>query len=86
MTRYEYRERIKELKEQAKLLRQVVKMYQASEYIDGLALDAYKQGMWKCLGIMPTSVEKIVILSEVTAKIDYVNRQYDEHFPVKKDK
>jgi hypothetical protein len=86
MTRYEYQERIQELKEEVKLCREVIESFKASTYIDGLTIKAYKEAMWKLINITPPSFEKIAIISECTDKIDYVNRQYDEHFPVKSDK
>lgn len=80
MTRYEYRERIKELKDEIKVYKKLVKMFKAGAYLEELTIKAYREA-FDSLADVAQMEDNIQVMSKLNVALKYINGQYKEHFP-----
>lgn len=80
MTRYEYRERIKELKDELKIYKKLVKMLKAGAYLEELTIKAYIDAFDSLVDVAQME-DGINAMSKLNVSLKYINGQYKEHFP-----
>lgn len=80
MTRYEYQERIKDLKAELKIYKKLFKMMKAGAYLEELTIKAYRDA-FDSLAEVAQMEDSINAMSKLNVSLKYINTQYKEHFP-----
>lgn len=80
MTRYEYQERIKELKEQIKGYKELCEIRKVSAYLNDLRARAYMAAFDE-LRDKAQTMDIIQMYDTLNPKLSYINSKYKEHFP-----